>query len=207
VAWALILATCKRVTIEDRALRAGRWQLDLPTNLAGATLSLAGLGRLGGAMVAPARVFGMEVIAWSENLTDARAAELGVRRVAKTELLASADVLSIHLVLSERTRGLFRAGDLAQMKRSAVLVNTSRGPIVDERALIEALKAKTIAAAGLDVFDREPLPADHELLALENAVLLPHLGYVSEAGLRTMYAEAVQDIAAFLDGAPIRLVT
>jgi phosphoglycerate dehydrogenase-like enzyme len=206
VAWALILATCKRVTIEDRTLRAGGWQRDLPTNLAGATLGLAGLGRLGGAMVAPARVFGMNVIAWSENLTDDRTAQLGVRRVSKAELLAGADVLSIHLVLSERTRGLFGERELAQMKRSAVLINTSRGPIVDERALVEALTAKTIAAAGLDVFDREPLPADHELLGLENTVLLPHLGYVSEAGFRTMYAEAVQDIAAFLERSPIRVV-
>jgi phosphoglycerate dehydrogenase-like enzyme len=207
VAWALILATCKRVTIEDRALRAGSWQVGLPTNLAGATLGLAGLGWLGGAMVAPARVFGMDVIAWSENLTDERAAELGVRRVAKDELLASCDVLSIHLVLSRRTRGLLGAAELARMKPTAVLINTSRGPIVDEAALIDALANGGIAAAGLDVFDREPLPAGHALLALENAVLLPHLGYVSEAALRAMYAQAVEDIAAFLAGSPIRLRT
>ena len=134
VAWALIFATFKRVTIEDRALRAGVWQLDLPRNLAGATLGLAGLGRLGGAMVGPARAFGMEVIGWSENLTETRTAELGVTKVSKDELLERADVLSIHLVLSDRTRGLFGAGDLALMKSSAVLINTSRGPIVDERA-------------------------------------------------------------------------
>jgi phosphoglycerate dehydrogenase-like enzyme len=206
VAWALILAVCKRVTTEDRALRAGAWQLDLPSNLAGATLGLAGPGRLGGAMVAPARVFGMEVIAWSENLTEERTAELGARKVSKAELLAGSDVLSIHLVLSERTRGLFQEADLAQMKTSAVLVNTSRGPIVDERALIEALRTKTIAAAGLDVFDREPLPSDHELLTLENTVLLPHLGYVSEATFRTMYGDVVEDIAAFLGQAPIRVL-
>ncbi len=157
VAWALIFAVLKRVTIEDRALRTGSWQLGLPRNLAGATLGLAGLGRLGGAMVAPARVFGMEVIAWSENLTEERAAELGVPRVSKSELLESSDVLSIHLVLSERTRGLFGAAALALMKPTAVLINTSRGPIVDESALIEALGTGTIAAAGLDVYDREPL--------------------------------------------------
>ena len=127
-------------------------------------------------------------------------------RVSKSELLSQADVLSIHLVLSRRTRGLFGAADLASMKSTAVLINTSRGPIVDERALIEALRARTIAAAGLDVFDREPLPADHELLALDNTVLLPHLGYVSEAAFRVMYGEVVQDIAAFLDGAPIRRI-
>jgi phosphoglycerate dehydrogenase-like enzyme len=207
VAWALIFATFKRVTIEDRALRAGVWQLDLPRNLAGATLGLAGLGRLGGAMVGPARAFGMDVIAWSENLTDARTAELGVTKVSKDELLERADVLSIHLVLSDHTRGLFAAGDLALMKSSAVLINTSRGPIVDERALIDALQSQSIAAAGLDVYDREPLPADHELLTLENAVLLPHLGYVSEDSLRTMYADAVQDIAAFVEDSPIRVLT
>lgn len=206
VAWALILALCKRVTVEDRAVREGRWQLGLPSNLAGATLGLAGLGRLGGAMVAPARVFGMNVIAWSEHLTEERAGELGVRRVSKAELLASSDVLSIHLVLSDRTRGLLAAGDLAQMKSSAVLVNTSRGPIVDERALIDALADGTIAGAGLDVFDREPLPARHELLELGNAVLLPHLGYVSETTLRSMYEDVVEDIAAFRGGAPIRLI-
>ena len=182
VAWALIFATFKRVTIEDRALRAGVWQLDLPRNLAGATLGLAGLGRLGAAMVDPARAFGMDVIAWSENLTEARTTEVGVAKVSKDELLERADVLSIHLVLSDRTRGLFGAGDLALMKSSAVLINTSRGPIVDERALIEALRSQSIAAAGLDVYDREPLPAGHELLALDNTVLLPHLGYVSEDG-------------------------
>jgi phosphoglycerate dehydrogenase-like enzyme len=207
VAWALIFAIFKRVTIEDRALRAGVWQLDLPRNLAGATLGLAGLGRLGGAMVGPARAFGMEVIAWSENLTSERAAELGVDKVSKDELLERSDVLSIHLVLSDRTRGLFGAGDLALMKSSAVLVNTSRGPIVDEGALIDALRSRSIAGAGLDVYDREPLPADHELLTLENAVLLPHLGYVSEDSLRAMYADVVQDIAAFSNGAPIRLLT
>jgi phosphoglycerate dehydrogenase-like enzyme len=206
VAWALIFAVLKRVTIEDRALRDGSWQRGLPRNLAGATLGLAGLGRLGGAMVAPARVFGMEVIAWSENLTEERAAELGVPRVSKSELLESSDVLSIHLVLSARTRGLFGAAALALMKPTAVLINTSRGPIVDESALIEALGAGTIAAAGLDVYDREPLPADHELLTLENTVLLPHLGYVSEATLRTMYGQVVEDISAFRDGTPIRLV-
>jgi phosphoglycerate dehydrogenase-like enzyme len=207
VAWALVLAVCKRVTIEDRAIREGRWQLDLPSNLAGATLGLAGLGNLGAAMVAPGRVFGMEVIAWSQNLTEDRAASLGVTRVTKTELLSSSDVLSVHLVLSDRTRGLFGAHDLALMKRSAVLVNTSRGPIVDERALVAALRNGTIAGAGLDVYDLEPLPEGHELTTLENVVMLPHLGYVSEAGFREMYGQAVADIAAFLQGSPIRTLS
>jgi phosphoglycerate dehydrogenase-like enzyme len=206
VAWALIFATCKRVTIEDRAIRAGAWQVGLPVVLAGATLGLAGLGRLGGAMVAPARAFGMDVIAWSEHLTDERAAELAVRRVSKDELLSSSDVLSIHLVLSDRTRGLFHAPDLARMKSSAVLVNTSRGPIVDEQALIHALRDGTIGAAGLDVFDHEPLPPGHALAELDNVVLLPHLGYVNEPGLRVMYRQAVEDIDAFLKGEPTRIV-
>jgi phosphoglycerate dehydrogenase-like enzyme len=204
VAWALILAVCKRVTIEDRAIRDGRWQLDLPSNLSGATLGLVGLGHLGAAMVAPARAFGMDVIAWSQNLTDERARSLEVRKVTKAELLSSSDVLSIHLVLSDRTRGLFQAADLAMMKPTAVVVNTSRGPIVDEGALIAALRNQAIAGAGLDVYEREPLPPGHELTTLENVVLLPHLGYVSETGLRQMYGQVVADIAAFLQGSPIR---
>jgi phosphoglycerate dehydrogenase-like enzyme len=207
VAWALILAVCKRVTVEDRAVRAGDWQLDLPVNLAGATLGLAGLGHLGSAMVGPARAFGMDVIAWSEHLTDERAAAVGVRRVSKAQLLAAADILSIHLVLSDRTRGLFQAADLATMKPTAVLVNTSRGPIVAEDALVQALREHTIAGAGLDVYDIEPLPAGHPLTTLDNVVLLPHLGYVSEAGFRQMYGQAVEDIAAFLAGSPIRTIS
>ncbi len=204
VAWALILAVAKRVTQEDRAIRSGRWQLDLPTNLAGATLGLAGLGNLGAAMVAPARAFGMEVVAWSQNLSDERAAEVGVRRVSKEELLAAADFLSVHLVLSERTRGLIAGLELVQMKPTAALVNTSRGPIVDEAALVAALRVGVIAAAGLDVYEREPLPVGHPLTTLPNVVLLPHLGYVSEAGMRHMYGQVVEDIAAFLAGTPIR---
>jgi phosphoglycerate dehydrogenase-like enzyme len=207
VAWALILAVCKRVTIEDRAIRSGHWQLGVPVNLAGATLGLAGLGNLGAAMVGPARAFGMDVMAWSQNLTEERAAAVGVRRVGKAELLSGADVLSVHLVLSDRTRGLFQAGDLALMKSTAIIINTSRGPIIDQRALIEAVRSGTIAGAGLDVFDQEPLPAGHELAALDNVVLLPHLGYVSEAGLRNMYSQVVEDIAAFLAGTPIRTVS
>jgi len=207
VAWALILAAVKRVAVEDRAIRSGAWQLGVPTNLAGSTLGLAGLGHLGAAMVGPARAFGMEVIAWSENLTDARATEVGVTRVAtKEELLARSDVLSIHLVLSERTRGLFGEAELHRMKPTAVLVNTSRGPIVDERALITALRRRRIAAAALDVFDREPLPAHHPLTDLDNVVLTPHLGYVSESGLRHMYGQVVEDIAAFRRGEPIRRI-
>jgi phosphoglycerate dehydrogenase-like enzyme len=207
VAWALILALFKRVSQEDRALRAGIWQQGLPANLAGATLGLVGLGRLGAQMIAPARAFGMEVIAWSQNLTPERAAEVGVRRAAsKQELLADADVVSIHLVLSDRSRGLIGAAEFEQMKPTGFLVNTSRGPIVDERALIDALGRKRIAGAGLDVYDTEPLPSDHPLLGLENTVLTPHLGYVSREGLAEMYGQAVEDLSAQLRGEPIRVI-
>jgi phosphoglycerate dehydrogenase-like enzyme len=206
LAWALIFALLKRVPFEDRALRAGIWQQGLPSNLAGATLGLVGLGRLGAKMIAPARVFGMDVIAWSQNLTSERAAELGAAHVSKEELLARSDVLSIHLVLSRRTRGLIGAAELAQMKSSAFLVNTSRGPIVDEGALASALRERRIAGAGLDVFAIEPLPADNELLTLDNAVLTPHLGYVSAEGLAEMYVQVVEDIAAYRRGEPIRVI-
>jgi phosphoglycerate dehydrogenase-like enzyme len=206
VAWALILALFKRVVWEDRALRTGTWQEGLPTNLAGATLGLVGLGRLGAQMIAPARAFGMEVIAWSQNLTAERANEAGARYVNKAELMADSDVVSIHLVLSDRTRGLIGAAEFEQMKPTGFLVNTSRGPIVDEHALVEALRANRIAGAGLDVYDREPLPDDHRLLALENTVLTPHLGYVSREGLAEMYGQVVEDLAAHLRGEPIRVI-
>jgi phosphoglycerate dehydrogenase-like enzyme len=207
VAWALILAVCKRVTVEDRAMREGHWQTGVPATLAGSTLGLAGLGRIGAPMTGPARAFGMDVVAWSENLTDEQAASAGARRVSKAELLSVSDVLSIHLVLSDRTRGLFGPAELALMKRSAVLINTSRGPIVSEQALIGALRDGTIAGAGLDVYDREPLPPGHELTTLPNVVLLPHLGYASEEGFRVMYGQAVEDIAAWRAGSPVREIT
>jgi phosphoglycerate dehydrogenase-like enzyme len=206
LAWALILALFKRVTAEDRALREGIWQQGLPANLAGATLGLVGLGRLGAQMVAPARAFGMEVTAWSQNLSTERAAELGAERVSKEQLLGGADVVSIHLVLSDRSRGLIGAAELERMKPTAFLVNTSRGPIVDEPALIAALRAGTIAGAGLDVYDTEPLPRGHPLLTLQNTVLTPHLGYVSREGLAEMYGQVVEDLAAYLRGEPIRVI-
>ena len=206
VAWALIFALFKRVTYEDRAIRDGIWQQGMPSILAGATLGLVGLGRLGAQMIAPARAFGMEVIAWSQNLTPEHAAQVGARHVSKEELMAGSDVVSIHLVLSGRTRSLVGAQEFEQMKSTAFLVNTSRGPIVDEQALIEALQSNRIAGAGLDVYDREPLPHDHPLLALENTVLTPHLGYVSREGLAEMYQQVVEDLAAYLRGEPIRVV-
>lgn len=206
MAWALILAVTKRIGIEDRAIRAGGWQTGFPVSLSGKTLGLAGLGMLGSAMVPGARAFGMDVIAWSENLTDERTAAVGVRRVSKQELLAESDVLGIFLVLSERTRGLFQREDLALMRPTSFLVNISRGPIVDEAALIDVLQSKAIAGAGLDVYDREPLPLDHPFRSMENAVLMPHLGYVTEQGFRTSFARMAEDVAAYLRGTPIRVV-
>ena len=207
MAWALIFAVAKRTGIEDRVIRAGGWQTGFPVPLAGKTLGLLGAGRLGGAMVPVAKALGMDVIAWSQHLTAERCAELGVTRVTKDELLAAADVLGVFLVLSERSRGTLRAADLAAMKPGAILVNVSRGPIVEEAALVDALRSGHLAGAGLDVFDREPLPAGHPLLALDNVVLTPHVGYVTEQGFRTAWERMAQDVAAYLAGAPIRVVT
>ena len=206
MAWALLFAVTKRIGIEDRVIRAGGWQTGFPVPLSGLTLGLAGLGNLGGMMVDGARAFGMDVIAWSENLTDERTSALGVRRVSKEELLRESDVLGVFLVLSDRTRGLFQREDLALMKPTAFIVNISRGPIIDEGALVDALRSGQIAGAGLDVFDREPLPADHPLRTMENAVLMPHLGYVTEPFFRNAFARMAEDVAAFIKGQPIRVV-
>jgi phosphoglycerate dehydrogenase-like enzyme len=207
MAWALILAVAKRIGIEDRNIRAGGWQTGFPLPLAGKTLGLLGAGRLGGAMVPVARAFGMDVIAWSQNLTEERCAELGVRIVTKDELLSSADVLGVFLVFSERSRNTLRADDLAKMKAGAILVNISRGPIVEEKGLVEALRSGHLAGAGLDVFDREPLPADHPFRSLDNVVVTPHIGYVTEHLFRTAWQRMAQDVAAYLAGSPIRVVT
>jgi phosphoglycerate dehydrogenase-like enzyme len=204
--WALILGLARHVTEESAGLRAGGpWQRTVGLDLAGASLGLLGLGRLGAGVARIGHAFGMRVSAWSENLTEERAAEVGVRRAAsKAELLATSDVVSIHLVLSDRSRGLLGAADLALLRPTAYLVNTSRGPIVDESALVEALRAGRLAGAGLDVFDVEPLPADHPFRTLPNVLALPHLGYVTQAGYEIFYREIVEDIAAYLAGAPVR---
>ena len=207
VAWALIFALLKRVTVEDAAIRQGRWQTGLSTNLAGRTLGLLGLGRLGAEMVAPATAFGMEVIAWSQNLTAQDAAEKGAERVSREELFGRADVLSVHVQLSDRTRGLIAAAQFAQMKSSALLINTSRGPVVAQADLIDALEQGQIAGAGLDVYDEEPLPEDDPILRAPNTVLLPHLGYATHDNIADMYRQAVEDIAAFGAGEPIRVIT
>jgi phosphoglycerate dehydrogenase-like enzyme len=207
LAWALIFAVAKRIGIEDRNIRAGGWQTGFPVRLGGKTLGLLGAGHLGGAMVPVAKALGMDVIAWSQNLTAERCAELGITKVTKDELLSSADVLGVFLVFSERSRNTLRASDLAAMKADAILVNISRGPIVNEEALVDALRSGRLAGAGLDVFDREPLPADHPFRSLDNVVVTPHTGYVTEQLFRTAWRRMAQDVAAYLAGTPIRVVT
>jgi len=206
LAWGLILSLARHIPTEDRATRAGRWQETLGRGLNGKTLGVLGLGTLGSRVARVGQAFEMTVLAWSQNLTRERASEVGATRVDRDELLARADVVSIHLVLGDRTRGLIGARELGLMKPSAYLVNTSRGPIVDETALVHALGNGTIAGAGLDVFDEEPLPPDHPLRHLPNTVITPHLGYVTEETYRLFYAQAVEDIVAFLAGQPIRVL-
>ncbi len=205
LAWGLMIATVRNLAEEHRRMREGAWQTTTGMTLHGKTLGLLGLGRVGRRMAQYANTFGMDVIAWSQNLTDEAAAEAGARRVDKDALFAQSDVVSIHLVLSERTRGLIGAAELALMKPNAFLINTSRGPIVDEPALIDALRAGRIAGAGLDVFDTEPLPAEHPLRALPTVTLSPHLGYVTREMLGAFYADTVDAVVAWLDGAPVRI--
>lgn len=206
LAWGLILSLVRRIPFEDRATREGRWQETVGLGLNGKTLGVLGLGTLGSRVARVGRAFEMQVLAWSQNLSAERAAGVGAALVGRDELLARSDVVTIHLVLSERTRGLIGARELALMKPSAYLVNTSRGPIVDEAALVRALQDGTIAGAGLDVFDEEPLPLDHPLRRLPGTVITPHLGYVTEETYRIFYGQALEDIAAYLRGAPIRVL-
>jgi phosphoglycerate dehydrogenase-like enzyme len=205
--WALILAVARQVPLEDASVRAGGWQETVGTDLAGATLGVLGLGRLGERVARIGQAFDMDVVAWSQNLTGQRAAEVGVRLVGREGLFATADVLTVHLVLSDRTRGLVGRDELERMKPSAILVNTSRGPIVNEAALLDALSSSRIAGAGLDVFDTEPLAPDHPLRSAPRTVLTPHLGYVTEKTYEIFFREAVEDVAAFLAGSPIRVLT
>ncbi len=205
LAWGLMIATVRNLAEEHRRMREGGWQATTGLTLDGKTLGLLGLGRIGKRMTEYAKVFGMEVIAWSQNLTTEAAAAVGVRRVEIEALFAEADVVSIHLVLSDRTRGLVTGSDLALMKPSAYLINTSRGPIVDEAALIAALGAGWIAGAGLDVYDTEPPPPDHPLRSMPNVTLSPHLGYVTRELLTAVYSDTVEAVTAWLDGAPIRI--
>jgi phosphoglycerate dehydrogenase-like enzyme len=205
--WGLILALVRHIPAEDRATRAGHWQVSVGSGLSGKVLGVLGLGKLGGQVARVGRAFEMPVLAWSQNLTAERAAECGATLVGKDELLARSDVVTIHLVLGARTRGLLGARELALMKPTAYLVNTSRGPIVDEPALVRALAERRIAGAALDVYDEEPLPADHPLRRLDRTVITPHLGYVTEETYRVFYGDAVEDIQAFLRGTPARVLT
>jgi phosphoglycerate dehydrogenase-like enzyme len=204
--WGLILGLARNIPGEDRATREGAWQTSIGPSLEGKVLGVIGLGNLGSQVATVGKAFQMEVIAWSQNLTAETAEKYGARLVSKNELLATADVVTIHLVLSDRTRNLIGADELALMKPAAFLINTSRGPIVDEGALVAALESRQIAGAGLDVFDEEPLPADHPLRRLPNTVITPHIGYVSEDNYRLYYSDAIEDILGFLDGAPKRAI-
>ena len=206
LAWALILSLVRHVPEETTAMREGGWQHTVGTDLLGATLGLVGLGRIGRQMARIGQAFQMDVIAWSQNLDAAVAAESGVRRVSKEELFGAADIVSVHLMLSDRTRGLITERELRSMKPRAYLVNTSRGPIIDSAALLRALNEGWIAGAGLDVYDAEPLAVDDPLRRAPRTVLTPHLGYVTERTMAHWYEDAVEDIAAWQRGEPIRLL-
>ena len=207
LAFALILACARSLPLGHANVVAGRWQQGIPMGmpLDGKRLGVVGLGKLGARLAGYARAFNMDVVAWSANLTDEKAAAHGVRRVGKLELFETSDVISIHYGLSDRSRGIVGAAELQAMKAGAILVNTSRGPLVDEAALIDVLRSGRIGA-GLDVYDIEPLPAGHPFTTMRNVVLTPHLGYVVEETMRRFYAQSVENILAYLDGAPIRVV-
>jgi phosphoglycerate dehydrogenase-like enzyme len=207
LAFGLILELARKIGHENARLKAGAWwQETVGIDLFGKTLGLLGLGRLGSRAAAIGRAFGMQLIAWSQNLTAEKAREAGATRVEKDELFGRADFITIHMVLSPRTRGLVGVRELGLMKKTAFLINTSRGPIVEEAALIAALRERRIAGAGLDVYDVEPLAQDHPLRKMDNAVITPHLGYVTEDTLRIFYSGTVEDIRAWLDGKPVRVL-
>ncbi|ORM74214.1 hydroxyacid dehydrogenase [Pantoea wallisii] len=204
--WGLLINLARHIQTESHALRHnGPWQQTVGSGLHGKTLGLVGLGKIGAAMAKVAQAFGMRVCAWSQNLTEARAAECGAERMPSLHaLLSVSDFVSLHLVLSERTRHLIDAAALAQMKPGALLINTSRAGIVDQPAMIAALQSGQLAGAGLDVFEQEPLPADHPLRLLPNVLATPHLGYVADSNYRTYFTQAVEDIAGWVKGAPLR---
>ena len=204
--WGLILGAARRIADDHRSMREGLWQTRIGNRIEGKTLGILGLGRLGSAVARVGLAFNMKVIAWSQNLTSERAAAVGVERVEKQTLLRESDILTVHVVLSPRSRGLIGRDDIALMKKTAILVNTSRGPIVDVDAVIEALQARRLGYAAFDVYDREPLPADHPLRRTPNVLLTPHIGYVTEENYRSSYPQIVENVAAFLDGNPIRVI-
>jgi phosphoglycerate dehydrogenase-like enzyme len=202
--WGLILALARHICEEDRSLREGGWQHTVGFELAGARLGVVGLGKLGAAVARIGLAFGMDVVAWSQHLTPEHAREVGVTAVAKQELFSTSDVVTLHLKLSDRTRGVVGHAELASMQPSAYLINTSRGGLIDEASLVAALRDGTIAGAGLDVYDTEPLPAGHPLLGLPNTVLTPHIGYVTSATYAVWWRHVVEDIAAWAHGDPLR---
>jgi phosphoglycerate dehydrogenase-like enzyme len=204
--WGLILGAARQIAEDHRDMRDGLWQTRIGHRIAGKTLGLLGLGRLGAAVARVGLAFDMKVIAWSQNLTTERAAAVDVQHVDKEALLRRSDVLSVHLVLSPRSRGLIGRDEIALMKRGAILVNTSRGPIVDSEAVVEALDAGRLGYAAFDVYDREPLPADHPLRRARNVLLTPHVGYVTEENYQSAYPQIVENIAAYLDGKPMRVI-
>ncbi|MBX9828336.1 MAG: D-2-hydroxyacid dehydrogenase family protein [Xanthobacteraceae bacterium] len=207
IAFGLMLELTRRIGWENARMKAGEhWQLTLGMDIEGKTLGLLGLGKLGARAAGVGKAFGMKVIAWSQNLTPERCKEVGVDYVSKDDLFKNSEFLSIHVQLGERNRGLVTARELGLMKKTAYLINTSRGPIVVESALLEALKNKQIAGAGLDVFDVEPLPTDHPFRKLDNVVLTPHLGYVSQQNYERYYPDIVENIRGFLDGKPVRVI-
>jgi phosphoglycerate dehydrogenase-like enzyme len=204
LAWTLILALFKNVCSEDANMRKGLWQTGMPVSLKGKRLGVLGLGKLGGALARVGHAFDMDVVAWSPNLTPERAEQGGARYVDKHELFATSDVISVHLILSASTRQVVDAASIAAMKPTAFLVNTSRAGLVDQNALMEALRNQRIGGAGLDVFPVEPLPADDPVRQLKNVVLTPHLGYVSADNFQAFYENVVEDIKAWAAGSPIR---
>ena len=204
--WGLILSLARHIHEENRRVHEGGWQQTIGLALHGKMLGLVGAGNLGQEVAKAGRAFGMKIQAWSPNLTQERADAAGVALASREDLFATSDIISIHMVLSPRTRGLIGAADLGRMKKTAYLINTSRGPLVDETALVAALRERRIAGAGLDVFDQEPLPVSHPLRGLDNALLTPHLGYVTEDDYRIAYQDAVENIRTYLAGAPLRVI-
>jgi phosphoglycerate dehydrogenase-like enzyme len=203
----LILELTRRIGFENARMKAGeKWQITLGRDVEGMTLGVVGLGKLGAHVAAIGKVLNMKVNAWSQNLTKEKCDEVGVGFVSKDELMATSDIISIHVVLSQRTRGLISRADIARMKPSSYLINTARGPIVDEDALLDALRERKIAGAGLDTYGVEPLPVDHPFRKLDNIVITPHLGYVTEQGYRKFYSDMVEDIRAWIDGKPVRVI-
>jgi len=207
IAWGLILNLLRDLPAQQASLRAGTWQSSVGTAAEGLTLGVVGLGKLGSKMAKVGQALGMRVIAWSQNLNPDDAAAIGVTRVEKPALFAEADVITLHLVLSDRSRGIVGAAELGAMKRSAIIVNTSRGPLIAQDALVAALRERRIGGAGIDVFDQEPLPPDHPLLDCPNTMLTPHLGYVARQNYAAYFQGAVEAIEGYLSGAPIRVLS